>query len=150
METFDPDIFVKISSVIENSARIVEIESWQHFELDFSTPIENGNEIYQNIKDNIHNFSNVSGIYAIFDGKECLYIGKGLRIWERIKSHYKAAQGLDKALRWANFFKQYQKKLQIYWLEYRHLENKILDDKLRELFEYILQVKYRPVFEKSK
>jgi len=51
-------------------------------------------------------------------------------------------------LRWAKFFKQYKKILKVYWIEYRYLENKILDDKLRELFEYILQVKYRPTFEK--
>jgi len=129
---------------------VVEIEKWKHFELDFSTPIGNGDEIYQQIKDNIKNYNSTAGIYAIFDEEKCLYIGKGVRIWERIKSHYKAARGLDKAVRWARFFKQYQKKLKVYWVEYRYLENKLLDDKLRELFEYILQVKYSPTFEQFK
>ena len=146
VDTFDSKIFDKISSVIDSTKGLLEIEAWNYFEIDFSIPIENGNEIYQDIKDNITNFSNVSGIYAIFNGEECLYIGKGAPIWQRIKSHYKASKGLDKNVRWTNFFKQYQIKLKVYWVEYQYLENKTLDDKLRELFEYTLQAKYGPIF----
>lgn len=150
MDEFDPNIFEKISVVMDMSKEHLDIEEWDNFELDFSTPKENADEIYQLIKRNIKNYNNLSGIYAIFDGEKCLYIGKGKCIWERIKSHYKAAKGLDKAVRWAKFFKQYQKKVKVYWIEYRNLENETLDDKLRELFEHILQIKYDPVFGKYK
>ena len=150
MEKFDPKIFEKLTVAIASSKELLEIEQWKNFELDFSTPTENKNEIYQLIKNSIKNYNSLTGIYAIFDGEKCLYIGKGKRIWERIKCHYNAAKGLDKEVRWTEFFKQYQKKVRVYWIEYRKLEDAILDDKLRELFEHILQVKYDPAFEKFK
>jgi len=150
MNKFDPEIFEKIAVILDSSQELLEIEKWDNFELDFSTPTENKKEIYQLIKNSIKNHKNLTGIYAIFDEEKCLYIGKGKRIWERIKSHYNAAKGLDKTIRWAEFFKQYQKIITVYWIEYRNLEDETLDDKLRELFEHILQVKYDPAFEKFK
>jgi len=43
-----------------------------------------------------------------------------------------------------DFFSGYQTTLTIYWQEYAFIENPVIDDKLRELFEHILQQKYKP------
>lgn len=150
MPTFDSDIIDKIIDILSNSKDLLDIKRWRSFELDFSTPVEDKNTIFQHIKNNIGDFNNVTGIYAIFDKDICLYIGKGKPVWSRLKSHFIAAKGLDKAERWTNFFMQYQKVLAISWIDYANLHDPGLDDKLRELFEHILQQKYQPLFESFK
>lgn len=150
MQNFDSQIMETIADVLKNSKDLLEIEKWQNFELDFSIPVEEKIIIFQKIKSNIENFKNVVGIYAIFDGDTCLYIGQGKRIWERIKSHYQASKGLVSNKRWVGYFEQYQKNLKIFWIEYNKLNEPVLDDKLRGLFEHVLQIKYNPIFNSYK
>ena len=147
MNKFDSNILEEIREVLLSSYDLLDIESWAQFELDCSIPIESKAEVFLSIKNGINDYANIAGIYAIFDGETCLYIGKGKRIWERIKSHYKAARGVDGTAKWDAFFQQYQKKLIVCWVEYKNLEQEILDDKLRELFEHVLQSKYKPKFD---
>ena len=65
MPNFDPQIIETIANVLKNSKTLLGIEEWQNFELDFSTPFEEKNEIFQKIKNKIDNFNDVAGIYAI-------------------------------------------------------------------------------------
>jgi len=150
MDTYRPEIFNEIADILLESKKLMEIERWDQFELDLSTPFDKANDVYKQIKDKIGN--DTTGVYAIFNEKQCLYIGKGMRVWQRVKDHYKAAHLKPvndhvRAIRWIRFFSKHRGMVKVYWKKYRYLENKTLDNKLRELYEHILQVKYRPAFE---
>lgn len=138
-------ILSEVCDVLKDSSGLLEIEKWKCFEIDFSKPIEKKEEIYSLIKGNT---GKITGLYAIFDGPVCLYIGKGKIISQRIKAHYNASKDFKQPPRWVAFFKQYSKKLNIHWVEYNNLKNDSLDDQLRQLFEVVLQLKYEPEFEK--
>lgn len=121
------------------------IENWENFQLDFSKNFEYKNEIIQKIKSKTEN---KSGFYSIFKNQDCLYIGVGRPIWSRLKSHYYASQGKDKAKRWDEFFQKQKTELTIYWKEFSCVENHKIDDKVRLLIEAVLTEKYNPEFEK--
>lgn len=121
------------------------IESWESFQLDFSKNFENKDEIIQKIKKHTEK---KAGFYSIFKNKDCLYIGIGRPIWSRLKSHYYASQGKDKAKRWDDFFQKQRTELTIYWKEFSCCENHKIDDKARLLIEAILTEKYKPEFDK--
>lgn len=72
------------------------IENWDSFQLDFSKYFEKRDQIIQKIKTHTEN---KSGFYSIFQNKDCLYIGIGRPLWSRIKCHYYASQGKDRAKR---------------------------------------------------
>jgi len=148
LSTYDPQSIETFADVLKNSKDLLKIEDWQYFELDFSTSVEQKEEIFQKIKNNIVDFNNVAGIYAIFDSDTCIYIGTSKEIWTRIKSHFLAAKGLDPNERWNNFFSQHKRNLRIFWIEYNKFKSDEpkLNRKLRELFEYVLQIKHNPTF----
>lgn len=118
-------------------------EKWQSITLDFSKPIENKREIYNSINQQI---GQTAGLYAIFDNQGCLYIGIGTRIADRIKSHYKAAQGKDNAKNWNEFFQKHNGINTIYWTELNIGKNKKQAHKIREIIENILEIEYEPEF----
>lgn len=143
-------VFEYFATEIRRAERHRRIEEWNRFRLDFSVPFERKSEVYQHIK---HSFSNdlcAAGLYAIFSGKKCLYIGKGRPIWKRIKDHYRASKGHDKAIRWVDFFSRYQLSLTVYWLPFAPFSDEESNDQLRGLFEYLLQTEYRPIFDEPK
>ncbi len=129
---------------IEND---LEIKNWKNFKLDFSTDFQNKQYIIQEIKNQI---GKNAGFYAVYNDENCLYIGIGRPIWSRLKSHYYASQGKDKAKRWSDFFQKYKTNLTIYWKEFNCVENPKIDDKARLLVEAILTNEYEPEFEKIK
>lgn len=131
------------NNVSENEFNIL---TWKSFELNFAENFETKKVITEKIKSEI---GNVSGFYAINDDKECLYIGIGRPIWNRIKSHYYSSQEKDKAIKWVNFFKEYKRNLKIYWKEFTVSENRKIDDKVRLLIEAVLTEKYDPKFERE-
>ncbi len=139
--------FELIGQHINNFKSQSNIKEWNSFELDFSIPLSKKSKVENQIKKQIPNYKELSGFYAIFKNDECLYIGTGKQIWERIKSHYRASQGKEKSKRWADFFGKHRDIVKIYWLEYDKLENTKQSQKLRELIENILELKYRPKFE---
>jgi hypothetical protein len=129
---------------IEND---LKIENWKNFELDFSTDFQYKYQTIQMIKTQI---GTNAGFYAIFKEKNCLYIGIGRPIWSRLKSHYYASQGKDKAKRWSDFFQNHKTVLKVYWKEFSCVENSKIDDKTRLLIEAILTIEYEPEFENQK
>lgn len=122
-------------------------KEWNSFHLNFSTPFECKKEIYNKINQEI---GKTAGLYSIFDGKDCLYIGTGKNIADRIKSHYKAAQGKDNAKRWNEFFRENNGINTIYWTEFNIGQNQKQSHKIREIIENILEIKYKPKFEYKK
>ena len=141
-------MFLSTATIIQQFEQDANIFQWNSFRLDFSTTYENKENIIAIIKNNIPDYKFQNGLYAIFDGSECLYIGIGRPVWSRIKSHYKAAKGKESAKRWVQFFSKYQKPLTIYWKVLDSFENDQLGDRVRELIEHILQAKYLPIFDK--
>ncbi|MGV6827845.1 MAG: hypothetical protein ACWA45_00450 [Flavobacteriales bacterium] len=91
------------------------------------------------------------GFYSIFKNDQCLYIGKGRPIWKRIKDHYYASKSEinPKFKKWIEFFNQNQSNLTIFWTEFKGTENTKQGDKLREIIENILELKYEPKFERK-
>lgn len=118
-------------------------KQWNSFTLDFSTSFDRKKEIYNTINQEI---GKTSGLYAIFDDEGCLYIGIGTRIADRIKSHYKAAQGKDNAKNWNEFFQKNNGINTIYWTEFNIGKNQKQTHKIREIIENILEIKYKPKF----
>lgn len=146
---FMTETYRKIETIInkiELSKNDFNILSWHNFNIDFSHPLERKNEIIKILKENL---KDTLGFYAIYDDKECLYIGIGRPIWSRIKSHYYASHENDRAVKWVNFFKENQKQLQIYWKEYCVSDNIKIDDKVRQLLESILTETFNPKFERK-
>ena len=135
----------EVCNLLEESSSKLNVNTWKCFEIDFSVPFSKRKDVFRTVQNNI---GTTVGLYAIFDGETCLYIGKGKLVAQRIKSHYKASQGEIKHPRWVEFFEQYSKKLIIYWTEYGGLSSDSLDDKLRHVIEVILQEEYEPLFEK--
>ena len=144
--------FDQIATEILNFKQNAEIKKWNSFELDFSTSFENKNQVIENIKQNITDYKTTTGFYSIFKNDKCLYIGIGRPIWKRIKDHYYASKTKinPKFNKWIEFFDQNQSKLTIYWTEFTGSENKKQGDKLREVIENILELKYKPEFEKKR
>ncbi len=140
-------MFLSAATIIQQFEQDADIQQWSSFQLDFATAYQDKQNIIANIKNNIPDYKFQNGLYAIFDGPECLYIGVGRPIWSRIKSHYKAAKGKDSAIRWVQFFSQYQKPLTIYWKRLDGFEDDRVGDRVRELVEHILQSRYLPLFE---
>lgn len=139
----------KLDKVIDKLISIkddMDIMKWEKFELDFSSPD------LKNTAKEIHNkIGEKNGFYAIFDANRCLYIGIGRPIWKRIKSHYRAAQGLEKVLRWSLFFQENKKALTVYYKEFLLTDvTPRVEDKLKMLIEAVLEQKYRPKFEFNK
>lgn len=144
--------FDEIAYKIKNFKEHADIKKWKSFELDFSTRFENKVKVIESIKKEIPNYKSTTGFYSIFKDSKCLYIGIGRPIWSRLKSHYFESQPqskIRKGKKWFNFFRKYQTNLTIYWLEYQGTENKKQGDKLRALIENILELEYKPEFEKS-
>ncbi len=140
-------MFLSTATIIQQFEQDADILQWSSFQLDFATAYEDKQNIIANIKNNIPDYKFQNGLYAIFDGSKCLYIGIGRPIWSRIKSHYNAAKGKDSAIRWVQFFSQYQKPLNVYWKSLDGFENDRVGDRVRELIEHILQDRYKPRFE---
>lgn len=139
-------ILDEIKSKNNTSENEFNILTWKSFELNFAENFETKKVITEKIKSEI---GNISGFYAIYDDKECLYIGIGRPIWNRIKSHYYSSQEKDKAIKWVNFFKEHKRNLKIYWKEFTASENKKIDDKVRLLIEAIITERYNPKFERE-
>ena len=135
----------KIYSIFK---KVSNLENWNKFNLDFSRKLENKKINHDIIKKNIPNYKEVNGVYAIFDGENCLYIGKGRPIWSRIKSHYHSSQRPEppKAIEWSDFFSQYRKELTIYWYQIDFSSDKKINDKVSETVEIILKSVYEPKF----
>lgn len=149
MEIKINDIFSQIGNYISKFDH-EKIEMWENFVVDFSTPFDKKDSVISLIKQNIPNHKTMTGIYAIFDGKTCLYIGVGRPIWSRLKCHYNASQGKDQAKNWVGFFSQYKKPLRIFWLEYNEINDTIIGDQTRILIEHLLQHIYLPMFGRDK
>jgi hypothetical protein len=141
--------FERFSDVIRDSKEHHDICEWQNFKLDLSVAFEHRKSIAEHIQDSIPNYKTINGLYSFFDGDKCLYLGKGRPIWKRIKCHYDAAQGHDKARRWCDFFSQYRHCVTVYWLEFDPLSDDRDNDQLRSVLEYLLQRKYQPLFDNT-
>lgn len=138
----------RFADAIRQSQEHLDVRQWQSFVIDFSVEFDRRREIWAHIQESIPNHKTTNGIYALFAGGDCLYIGKGCPIWSRIKSHYNAAHGHDPAPRWVEFFSQHQTKVNVYWLDYSPSEERSIDDQLRRNLEFFLQRKYQPLFDK--
>ena len=139
-------ILENISKLNSEFIKKLEINNWNSFDLDFSVKLENKKINHDIIKLNIDNFKEKNGLYAIFDGNTCLYIGVGRPIWQRIKSHYHSSQRPEneKSKDWSDFFSQYQKKLKIYWLQINIAKDNKINDHFSETLESIIKSIYNP------
>lgn len=131
-----------VNTLIEFKPQLDILNTWVKIDLDFSC--SDTKQYLEIIKSA---FTDKIGFYAIFDSNKCLYIGIGRPIWKRIYSHYKAANGFEKQIRWSEFFQSHRKNLHIYYQEFTASNTTRLDDKIRMLIESILEQEYRPTFE---
>jgi predicted GIY-YIG superfamily endonuclease len=136
-----------IDKLIEDVRNETNLDNWKKFPLDFSKNLDYKSEIVDSIKSSINDKKITPGIYLIYDGEKCLYVGKSKDIWKRIKSHYYAAHKEDRSKRWSDFFSQYKKDLTVYWKEYTFYENSPLNNKIIEVIETVLQDELKPLFE---
>jgi hypothetical protein len=89
----------------------------------------------------------INGLYALKHAKYgIIYIGKGKPIFNRIKSHYYATKGKEKAPAWKQFFEYMTDDMTVYWYEVNHLDE-VVGEQAREVLERLLQIKYKPLFE---
>lgn len=87
------------------------------------------------------------GIYAITDKNgQILYIGKAKSVYNRLKSHFNATQGKEKAEAWAQFFEYFNSDLKAFYFLTDSISNKNLEN-VNQALERILQVKYNPLFD---
>lgn len=90
-----------------------------------------------------------SGLYALFHPEfGCIYIGKAISLFRRLKSHYNATLGKETSECWKQFFETINSRITAYWfpLEIK-LSNKDLNENLRQALERLLQIKYSPMFD---
>jgi len=89
----------------------------------------------------------VNGLYALKHPQYgIVYIGKGKPIFNRIKSHYYATKGKEKAPAWKQFFEYVTDDITVYWFEVDNTDP-IIGEQTREVLERLLQIKYKPLFE---
>jgi hypothetical protein len=89
----------------------------------------------------------ISGVYALKHPRYgIIYIGKGKPIFRRIRSHYKATQGREKAAAWRQFFSFINSDITIHWYDVDHSDF-FIGERYREALERILQIKYQPLFD---
>lgn len=90
----------------------------------------------------------INGLYALKHPRYgWIYIGKGKPISGRIKSHYSATQGLEKSPKWKQFFEYMtDDQLMVYWYEADY-EDGFRGEKIREILECLLHIRYKPLFE---
>jgi len=126
--------FKKFQTTI-NDPKFLEIENWDSFLL--SEIAKNRSRIYT-----------ASGIYAIANkDKDILYIGKAKSIYGRLNSHYKATLGKEKASAWKQFFEYFNTGLLAYYYKTDGY-SKEYEEGIRQALEKIIQIKYRPLFDR--
>jgi len=97
------------------------------------------------------NLGKVAGLYAFFQGKKCIYIGKGKSILSRLENHWEAAHEKNhptRGYKHRSLFKKYlQSELCVYYVEINEFGNNKTGEAFRATLETILQLKYKPEFE---
>jgi hypothetical protein len=89
----------------------------------------------------------INGLYALKHPRYgIIYIGKGKPILRRVRSHYKATQGVEHAPAWREFFKLINTDITVYWYSIDHPEP-FIAEQYREALERLLQIKYKPLFD---
>lgn len=92
----------------------------------------------------------VKGLYALAHPEfGIVYIGKGNPLWNRLKSHFKATQGHEKAECWKQFFEHnhFNSGLIAYYYPL-DCNDLAVSEQCREALERILQIKYKPLFDR--
>lgn len=140
------DLFRKAKLAFESFEVGSDIEGWSSFELDFGTPLIEQERIGQIIRFQIPDHESIPGIYAIFNGGACLYIGTGMSIPELIYAHYLASHGPGASVPPADVFSQYRKILKIHWKGFRLNMPESIALQALELIKSILKIKYRPLY----
>ncbi len=126
--------FNKFHKTVNNS-KFLNIKKWASFPL--NKIIDNKSKIY-----------NISGIYVIENiDIEILYVGKAKSIYGRIYSHYKATLGNEKASAWKQFFEYFNSNLIAYYFITTGY-SKEYEEIIRQALEKIIQIKYRPLFDR--
>lgn len=125
--------FEKIQKLINDPLFFNIKENWQ------SVPLSN----YQIID------KKTKGLYALAHTEYgIVYIGKGNPIYNRLKSHFKATQGQEKAECWKQFFEHQYFKSGLTAYYYPIDSNKLaVSEQCRQALERILQIKYQPLFD---
>ena len=125
----------RLLSIVNNPDKL-DIKKWKSFPL-------------SSVEAQRHDLSkSINGLYALnHDQWDIIYIGKGKPIYNRLKSHYKATKGFEKAAAWKQFFSYFSDNLTAYWIKVDD-DNRIVGEQYRKVLELILQVKYEPIFER--
>ena len=89
----------------------------------------------------------LGGIYAYFDGDECLYIGKTKDIISRLTAHYMEAQNSKIKSDWHKFFGDNAKLLKVYYTFIDSADGN-LGEGLRIVVERLLLILSNPKFER--
>ena len=127
--------FQKIVSII-NSATFQEIEQYRQ-----------SVDLLKLCQSKTHFDQRINGIYALWHSQYAfIYIGKGKPIFHRLKCHYLATQGKEKAPSWKQFFEHINTDIKVYWYEYDN-PDVVIAEYCREALERLLQIKYEPLFE---
>ena len=152
-----------LNKFVSNSFNISTIYGWNKIENVIHSKFENISEyetflIENNIIDCDGNNNNIenSGIYAYFDGENCLYIGKAKKLKNRLLNHFKSSQNIinknnpKDGKRQRELFGYYKnEQLDIYYLEVDDIYSSQTGELLRKTFEGMLQLENKPEYDKK-
>jgi len=129
------DIFSKLLVVL-NDPEFQDVFGWQ------SAPLHD-------ILNGVGLNKNAPGIYVLHHPVYgIVYIGKAVRIYDRLKSHYYATLGREKAPCWKEFFETIKTGITSYWyVTAADLASGEEQEHFRQILERALQLKYNPLFD---
>lgn len=160
---FDKNEFLKkLNSFTKNNYTIREQWGWNRIVMTHAS-FQNEKDykkylLKENVKnsDGYFNDINQSGLYAFYNGDECLYIGKAKKIINRLVDHYKSSTNYIKpnrptdGQRQREIFSNYSdEELTIYYINLDDTFKSIVGEHLRTTIEGMLQLEYYPEFEKK-
>ncbi len=138
------NLIVKIEKVLKEE-KLINISDWDSLTIDhLNDSIDEYKKILKQKLDK------KCGIYAYFRDANCLYIGKGKPIINRLLFHLDEAHEKRGGKAWVNFFRQQTGKLTIYWKELDSSDDKQLGEHARVILEKFLQRNYKPIFKSGK
>ncbi len=118
------------------------LDKWKPFSLFHHEP-KNETEKKQTIDVIRNEVTDKNGLYIYFKDNNCLYVGKGAPLFNRLKSHYyecyREVPGDTKDKKWHKFFAGNRGELKIYWKQ-------VKSETDRKISELALKEVINPVF----
>lgn len=136
----------KIWTIALRELKIPNDSDWKSFNLLLGQPDKG---LLKDIRNsmNSQDKAKISGLYAFYNGKKCLYVGQSRDSSYRIYHHCRTAWKIAGTKRWQTFFFQFKnKKLIIKWYHIPDHSDKPLAELIRTISELYFTKIFKPEF----